>query len=154
MKVAKVTMSKEELIRYGYGHQEEGEKTIYGFYNDGDRTITLNSEATRDTILEEAIHDIQYRLQEIDPSLAVLVSEWESEVREQALKEGITIPDGYELLAQALVYTEYGYASTNPFIANLIAVDDEIVDRFTTLLGSDIAERGFGFVESDVAKEG
>lgn len=147
------TMSKEDLINHGYGHLEEkGEKYIYGFYNDGDRTITLNQEATRDTILEEAIHDIQYRLEQIDPELAVLVNEWENEVREQAKEHGITIPDGYELLAQSLVYTEFGYASTNPFIANLIAVDDEIVNKFKAILGDDIAERGFGFVDSEVEK--
>lgn len=147
-------MSKEDLSKHGYGHlQEQGEKYIYGFYNDGDRTITLNQEATRDTILEEAIHDIQFRLQEIDPDLHEVVELWEQEVREKAEQEGIAIPEGYELLAQSLVYTEFGYASTNEYVADLIAVDDEIVNKFKVLLGEEIAEKGFGFVDSEIAKK-
>ena len=151
-KSGKVNFTQEELIENGYGHLTEGEKYIYGQYNNGERKITLNLEATRDTILEEAIHDIQHRLDTIDPDLAESVRAWEDGVRERASEEGITIPDGYELLAQALVYTEYGYASTNEFIANLIAVDDEIVEKFTTLLGEDIADSAFGMVESKVEK--
>lgn len=152
-KSGKVNFTREELNRHGYNHiQEEGEKYIYGVYNPGDRTITLNREATRDTILEEAIHDLQARLDQIDPELAVLVEEWENEVREKAAAEGIIIPDGYELLAQALVYTEFGYASTNPYIANLIAVDDEIVDRFKAMLGEEVGREGFGFIEPEKEK--
>ena len=128
------------------------EKYIYGTYNPRTRTITLNSEATRDTILEEAIHDLQARLEQIDPDLAVLVDEWENEVREKAAKEGIAIPEGYELLAQALVYTEFGYASTNPYIANLIAVDQEIVDKFRAMLGEEVEREGFGFIDPEVEK--
>ena len=151
-KSGKVNMTREELNRNGYTHLEEGEKYIYGTYDPRTRTITLNSEATRDTILEEAIHDLQARLEQIDPDLAVLVDEWENEVREKAAKEGIVIPEGYELLAQALVYTEFGYASTNPYIANLIAVDQEIVDKFRAMLGEEVEREGFGFIDPEVEK--
>lgn len=151
-KSGKVNMTREELNRSGYTHLEEGEKYIYGTYDPRTRTITLNSEATRDTILEEAIHDLQARLEQIDPDLAVLVDEWENEVREKAAKEGIVIPEGYELLAQALVYTEFGYASTNPYIANLIAVDQEIVDKFRAMLGEEVEREGFGFIDPEVEK--
>lgn len=151
-KSGKVNMTREELNRSGYTHLEEGEKYIYGTYDPRTRTITLNSEATRDTILEEAIHDLQARLEQIDPDLAVLVDEWENEVREKAAKEGIIIPEGYELLAQALVYTEFGYASTNPYIANLIAVDQEIVDKFRAMLGEEVEREGFGFIDPEVEK--
>src|SRR5690606_34549309 len=50
------------------------------------------------------------------------------------------------------VYTEFGYASTNPYIANLIAVDQEIVDKFRAMLGEEVEREGFGFIDPEVEK--
>ena len=149
----KVNYSKEELIRYGYGHLEENkEYIIYGQYDNRTRTITLNQGATRDTILEEAIHDIQARIGEINPTLGVLITEWENEVKAKALEQGIEIPDGYELLAKAMVYSELGYASTDRFMAETIAVDDDIASGIKSILGDEVLAAGIGLVESKTDK--
>lgn len=146
--------SKKELKEHGYEHYEVGKTYyIYGAYDNRTRTITLNSEAARDTILEEAIHDIQSRIQEINPELGVTIQAWETEVREQAAALGYEIPGGYELLAQALVFSELGYASSNKQIAELIAVDDEIVRGIKAILGRDVLKEGQGLVESETAKK-
>ena len=146
--------SKKELKEHGYEHYEVGKTYyIYGAYDNRTRTITLNSEAARDTILEEAIHDIQYRIKEINPELGVTIQAWENEVRERAAELGYEIPGGYELLAQALVFSELGYASSNRQIAELIAVDDEIVTGMKAILGRDVLKEGKGLVESETAKK-
>ena len=152
--------TREELDNAGYKQSKEGIKETTGYYIPGDSstnqtrdngnntqghrgTIYINNGAAKDTILHEIIHVIQDRINTINPKLGVLVDTWENEIRKEAIAKNIPLMDGKELLAHALLHSEFGYAKDNA-IGDLVAVDSDIVRDMSNIIGEDILRLAMG----------
>ena len=59
--------------------------------------------------------------------------------------------DGKELLAHALIHSEFGYAKDNP-IGNLISVDNDIVKNMVSIIGEDVLSLSMG-TDKAISKE-
>jgi len=93
--------------------------------------ISISSTATPSAYSEEIIHYLQEVIGEVSPEMARRINEWESDLKEVAKAGGISIPEGYETFAQAMVFTHLGYAEENPDVAELFEVPKDIRDWFT-----------------------
>ena len=152
-----ITLNREEMDNSGYKHQKEGRQQVAGYTkNYPDRSeILLYVGSSKDTISEEIIHALQARLLRIDPTLQNDINTWEQTVIKEANEYGIAIPEGYELFAQAFIFGEMGYADSkeHKYIADLISIPDDIVSRFSKILGNDLIEAMVGDIPSQIAKE-
>lgn len=165
-RVEKIKMTKERIEKSGYeGITKEGQTyDITGrqtITEDGRPKILLYRGATKDTISEEIIHVLQDRLLEIDPQLHEDIQNWETEIKRKAKQLGIEIPQGKELFAKALVFSEFGYYLESPAVtidgqdyrlADMIAIDEDIVSRFIDILGEDLMDAMIGDTFSEIAK--
>lgn len=132
-------MNREELDRLGYTYLPEGPYARAGTVttlSNGTRQIIFYAGASKDAVLEETVHVIQKRLEEIDPDLARDIKNWETDVIAKARAEGERIPEGYELFAKAYVYSEMGYAKEEPRLAEMLAIPSHIKTRFDRLIGA------------------
>lgn len=148
--------TREELDNAGYRHFQEGWKETNGLYSlesEQRGRVLLNNEGDRTTIVEEAIHHIQSRAEEISPEFAVLLKDWEDEINAKAKALGINIPTGKELFAQAYVFGELGHADKGMLVSEFIAIDNDLVEMIETILGPEILDLARGNVESRISKE-
>ena len=138
--------TKEELIERGYHHFEPGEYETPGQLHklkgtdsttDGPRwQITLNRGASKDTLAEEAVHYIE-RLIEEDKKfskLGKMIEDWKKETRKKSEILNEVIPDDYELFAQAIVFSEMGYADANKDLAEMFSIPQKILDGMAEIL--------------------
>lgn len=111
--------------------------------------ISLTNSAQVDTLLHEAIHSIQDILERVDPEFSALVRDWEEQVQEMAKEQGISLPQGKEMLAHALMLGEFGYANDDFNLARAVEVPTEVVVQFRAMLGKDFIEETIGSSKAD-----
>lgn len=147
--------TRSELDEAGYKHFKEGPITVQGNYTTISELrgrVVLNNEGNGTTIVEESIHHIQANAERISPEFAKAVSAWENAIQEKAKELNLPIPDGVELFAQAYVFGELGHADKGSVIADLVAIDDDLVNMIEDLLGPEIINAAKGKNFSEVAK--
>ena len=128
-------------IKKGEPEYEEGKRQFKvatlgsNIYNSSGGNIILSEGANQDVYIEEVVETLYKKLTTTNPKLKSEIDKWIKSMGKLLNDNNIGGPRGIELFSKWYTFNYLGYSNTEVFLKDIVALPDNIVKEFDTIMG-------------------